>query len=293
MSKKRIFCGLLVVLMLVMCIGPLELKAAPLDDGKDLSGLAVYQAVFDPVYYYSANPDVASYIGANYTGLLMHYVRSGIYEGRSASATFNATYYMTKYADLSAVYGTDMKAYVEHYVNIGKAEGRTANDPKAVNVKLADVTINPVVFSQLSTCTTVYNARIPRANNVSLAANAINGSIVMPGETFSYSNTVGPRTRERGYVEAPIYVSGQHATGIGGGICQVSSTLYAAMRYCNLPATERHPHSLPVAYLPAGYDATISGTALDLKFKNIYAQPIYIEATADNGNLTVTLYLLY
>ena len=80
--------------------------------------------------------------------------------------------------------------------------------------------------------------------------------------------------------------------GTGGGICQVSSTLYAAMLTAGLPATERHPHSLQVAYIPEGMDATISGTALDLRFTNIFAEPLQIQAAADQGTLTISLYRL-
>lgn len=71
----------------------------------------------------------------------------------------------------------------------------------------------------------------------------------------------------------------------------MSSTLYAAMRYANLPATERYPHSLPVIYLPAGYDAAIAGTSKDLKFTNTFSQPLLIQASASGGTLTVTLTL--
>ena len=80
-------------------------------------------------------------------------------------------------------------------------------------------------------------------------------------------------------------------TGTGGGVCQVSSTLYAAMVYAGLPATERHAHSLPVDYLPAGLDATIAGSYLDLKFTNTFSQPLLIQASANGGTLTVTLVL--
>ena len=117
---------------------------------------------------------------------------------------------------------------------------------------------------------------IPRATNVALAAQRINGTVVQPGGSFSFSNTILPRTSANGYVTAPIYVSGKKGTGTGGGVCQVSSTLYAAMVYAGLPATERHAHSLPVDYLPAGLDATIAGSYLDLKFTNTFSQPLLI-----------------
>ena len=143
----------------------------------------------------------------------------------------------------------------------------------------------------IGTCTTSYVDNIPRATNVALAAQRINGTVVQPGGSFSFSNTILPRTSANGYVTAPIYVSGKKGTGTGGGVCQVSSTLYAAMVYAGLPATERHAHSLPVDYLPAGLDATIAGSYLDLKFTNTFSQPLLIQASANGGTLTVTLVL--
>ena len=89
-----------------------------------------------------------------------------------------------------------------------------------------------------------------------------------------------------------MIVNKKYVLGTGGGICQVSSTLYAAMLTAGLPATERHPHSLSVGYIPDGMDATISGNALDLQFTNIFDTPIQIQATADQGTLTVSIYKL-
>ena len=90
-------------------------------------------------------------------------------------------------------------------------------------------------------------------------------------------------------MEAPIYVSGKHGTGIGGGICQVSSTLYSAMIDAGIPATERHTHSLPVYYVSEGRDATIAGNYYDLKFTNIFDYPILIQAVTDGTNGSVTI----
>lgn len=143
----------------------------------------------------------------------------------------------------------------------------------------------------IGTCTTSYQDDIPRAVNVELAAQRINGVVVQPDGSFSFSNTILERTSANGYVEAPIFISGKTGTGIGGGVCQVSSTLYAAMVYAGLPATERHAHSLPVDYLPEGLDATIAGNYMDLRFTNTFSQPLLIEASAEGGTLTVTLVL--
>ena len=140
-------------------------------------------------------------------------------------------------------------------------------------------------------CTTKFDPRASRATNIAVAASRINGVVIQPGEEFSFNRTILPRTAANGYVEAPIYVSGKHSTGTGGGICQVSSTMYSAMLNGGIPATERHPHSLPVPYLPEGRDATIAGNYYDLRFVNIYNTPLQISAVADlrTGTVSVTL----
>ena len=150
---------------------------------------------------------------------------------------------------------------------------------------------NQTVQTVIGTYTTYYEAGVSRAVNVELAAQRINGIVVAPDEKFSFSNTILDRTTANGYVEGPIFVKGEKSTGIGGGVCQVSSTLYAAMVDAGLPATERHPHSHPVDYLPEGLDATIAGNYMDLKFTNTFSQPLLIQASAEGGKLVVTLTL--
>jgi len=252
---------------------------------------SAYQAVFDADYYRSAYPDVAAAFGNNKAALFNHFVNYGLREGRSCSADFNPQAYRAKYADLQQAFGDDMAAYCRHYVTCGKAEGRDGGGTGSVSATTQTSAATVGQGNILSSCTTQYDATVPRANNVELAAARINGVIVQPGKSFSFSSTILPRTAANGYVVAPIYISGTVGTGTGGGVCQVSSTLYAAMRYANLPATERYPHSLPVTYLPDGYDAAIAGTSKDLKFTNTFSQPLLIQASASGGTLTVTLTL--
>lgn len=125
-----------------------------------------------------------------------------------------------------------------------------------------------------------------RANNVRLAASRIDGTELMPGEEFSYDKTILPRTYANGYREAGVYVGNKVESGMGGGICQPSSTLYAAALYANLEILERHCHSLPVSYLPAGLDATIAEGYLDLKIRNSSDYPIKISAITEGGVIT-------
>lgn len=250
-----------------------------------------YQAVFDADYYRSAYPDVAAAFGNNKAALFNHFVNYGVKEGRSGSADFNPQAYRAKYADLQQAFGDDMAAYCRHYVTCGKAEGRDGIGTGSVSTDTVVTDTTAAQGNVIGTCTTEYDATVPRAVNVELAAARINGVVVQPGQSFSFSSTILPRTAANGYVVAPIYISGTVGTGIGGGVCQVSSTLYAAMLHAGLPATQRYPHSLPVTYLPAGYDAAIAGTSKDLKFTNTFSQPLLIQASASGGTLTVTLTL--
>lgn len=109
--------------------------------------------------------------------------------------------------------------------------------------------------------------------------------MLQPGEVMSFSNSIMSRTKENGYVVAPL-IKGY---GIGGGICQVSSTLYAAMCQALMPVIERYPHSKPIAYLPVGLDATISEGYMDLKFANNFDKPIQLVTSTVDGALTVTI----
>ena len=241
--------------------------------------------VFDGAYYAALYPDVAASVNGSQLGLLNHYMYFGIYEGRNASATFNATDYMNKNPDLIAVYGDNLLGYVHHYVNAGQAEGRDALPAVGSEIQV------PSSYTLLGVYSTEYDSQVPRATNIKIAASHVNGTVVAPGKTFSANKAIGPRTTGNGFVEAPVFINKEHAMGIGGGVCQVSSTIYAAMKKAGITASERHPHSLPVNYLPEGWDATISGDALDLKFVNKYGSNIVIYETANNGILTAALYL--
>lgn len=251
---------------------------------------ALTSLTFDMDYYYNTYPDLQTALGYDYNLLYQHYLNSGLAEGRSGSAKFNCLVYRNQYPDLQASFGTDYLAYCVHYETHGKAEGRSAaGDGSALVTSVAEAAPASTLIGSYATA---YNANISRAVNVSLAASRINGMIINPGESFSFNQAILPRTTANGYVEANMIVNKKYVLGIGGGICQVSSTLYAAMLDAGLPATERHPHSLQVGYIPEGMDATISGSALDLKFTNIFAQPLQIQASADQGTLTISLYTL-
>lgn len=107
-----------------------------------------------------------------------------------------------------------------------------------------------------------------RVENINLACGAVNGIAVYPGGTFSFNDTVGRRTEERGYQDAPVIINGHSEQGCGGGVCQVSTTLYMAAETAGLSIVERHPHSHSVPYAPEGMDATVISGEKDLRFTN-------------------------
>jgi vancomycin resistance protein YoaR len=128
-----------------------------------------------------------------------------------------------------------------------------------------------------------------RNRNVQLSAEAINNVVLGPGDSFSYNQTVGERTAERGYQPAPEIINKQLVMGIGGGICQTSSTLFNAIDGAGLQVTARSHHSKHVGYVPAGRDATVSWGGPDFKFTNNKDYPVIIKAYANvnTGVLTV------
>ena len=128
-----------------------------------------------------------------------------------------------------------------------------------------------------------------RSNNIEIATAKINGTVVMPGEVFSYNKTVGQRTIAKGYKEAAVYSGGKVVDGIGGGICQLSSTLYNAALFANLDITKRSNHRFLTSYVPAGRDATVSWGTIDLCFVNTRIYPIKIICNASNGLLKVQI----
>lgn len=157
-----------------------------------------------------------------------------------------------------------------------------------------EITINDLnidIFKDtLSFFTTKYDiSNKDRSTNLELAASKINDTIIPPGEEFSYNKTVGARTISAGYKEAKIYSNGQVVDGIGGGICQISSTLYNSVIFANLDVTERYNHQFLTSYVSQGRDATVVYGVKDFKFKNNRSLPIKIEMNVRNGIVSCSI----
>lgn len=146
----------------------------------------------------------------------------------------------------------------------------------------------------LGEATTTVTGNSARKSNVKIAADRCSNVILLPGEEFSYNNTAGPFSASVGYLPAPVYVAGRSEDGIGGGVCQPSSTLYYAVLHTTLEIVERRNHQFAVSYMPAGMDATVTGSSIDFRFKNNTAYPIKIVTSSyDSGGsrkLNVKIY---
>ncbi|CCJ34459.1 VanW family protein [Caloramator australicus] len=147
------------------------------------------------------------------------------------------------------------------------------------------------IKEKISVFSTKFNpSDVNRTGNLKIAAQSLDGTVLMPGEIFSMNKVLGPRVASKGYKEAPVIINGTLVPGLAGGICQVTTTVYNAALLANFDIIERRPHGLKVSYVPPGRDATISGTSIDFKFKNTSNAPIYIKAWVSNSYVNVIFY---
>ena len=151
-------------------------------------------------------------------------------------------------------------------------------------------TENPYGWEKMSAYTTYFNQNEGgRCENIAIAASLIDGITIQPYGEFSFNATVGRRTAESGFQQAKIIVNGEYVLGVGGGVCQVSTTLYNAALKSGLQITEYHPHSLCVAYVSPSRDAMVSSQS-DLKIFNPHSHAVYLSARAENGAIQITFY---
>lgn len=161
-----------------------------------------------------------------------------------------------------------------------------------VPATLATETLQSMAFdSVIGEFTTKFSVKDGnRSDNLTSAAKALDAKVLLPGEIFSFNETVGPREPGTGYKEAYVIVNGEYVQGTGGGICQVSSTLYNAVLLSNLEIVERKPHAMVVGYVPPGQDATVNYPNLDFKFKNNSTSLVYLRTDVKQGVLTIRIW---
>lgn len=147
------------------------------------------------------------------------------------------------------------------------------------------------IKTKIGSCTTSFTSSTSgRSTNIEIAAKKFDGIVLAPNETLSFYNVVGSITQSKGYKIATVFSGGKAVDGIGGGVCQVATTLYNAALYANLEIVERHNHGLPVGYVKPSLDATVSGKSLDLKIKNTSGGYIYIRSSIKDKQLTFDIY---
>ena len=187
-------------------------------------------------------------------------------------------------------YGFDLKA-VQEQVDEAR-EGQVLEIPfEVLAPKVTEEALKKDLFKDvLGQCSTDYSDIPSRTNNLILAAQAIDGYIVKPGEIFSFNDVVGERTEEKGYEDALIYSGGLSVPALGGGVCQVASTIYCCTLYADLEIVERYCHEFVAYYVPHwGMDATVYWGALDFRFRNNTDYPIRIDADVADGYVNVSL----
>lgn len=188
--------------------------------------------------------------------------------------------------------GADFDAAAAQALMDAAAPGETVEIP--AEIQQPSVTaeeLKAVLFRDvLGSAKTHVSGTAARISNVKLASAAVNGTILNPGDVFSYNETTGQRTTAKGYRPAPAYVGGETVDEVGGGVCQPSSTLYLACLNSNLEIVERYAHRYVPAYIGKGMDATVSWGGPDYKFRNDTDYPIKIEAVYDKGYLTMSIY---
>ena len=209
-------------------------------------------------------------------------IRNEIYKEPKNASYNEETSTLTVHTD-----GVDLKTSIDEAKNLLKEE----KEEYIIPLKITKPEITTEKFGEeafpdvLGSFSTRYDAsNINRSTNIELGTKAINGTVLLPGETFSFNGTVGPRTKAKGYMLAGAYSAGELVESYGGGVCQISSTLYNTVLYANLEIVQRYNHSSVVSYVNAGRDATVSYGGKDFKFKNSRDYAIKIDAEANNRN---------
>ena len=202
-------------------------------------------------------------------------------------------YYTTNpYAVYPSENGIDFKiSLAEAKEKVAKADKECKIPLKTVYPKVKTNDIGKKAFPNLlGEFSTHYVNNPSRTTNLKLAAKKINGTVLLPGETFSYNKVVGERTIAAGYKNAAIYQNGEVVDGLGGGICQISTTLFNAALFANLDIVELHNHQFVPSYVGAGRDATVVYGSKDFKFKNSRKYAIKIECSVSGGVAKFKIY---
>lgn len=209
----------------------------------------------------------------------------------------DATIFIDEYGNINKTPSKDGRELDIVHLKENIYDGIRSKEYKEVNLKVED--IKPKVstkdvdnvnylLAEFSTNFSTHNEN--RATNIEVASKKTSDILLMPGEEFSYNDTTGKRIAANGYKDAPVIINGKLEQDVGGGVCQVSSTMFNSVMYSGLEVTSRRNHSLKISYLPIGQDAMVSDGGSDFRFKNPYSSPIYIKNVVSDGVLTSRIY---
>ena len=257
--------------------------------GRKLDTEALYEAVYDAFQSGNFEPLTWEYEILDYQSVKLEELHKLL-----ADQITDAYYDEEAHKIVDGVSGYTFELAAAQAALDAAAEGAALSFP--LEEKQPELTAGKLTNKMFGTIleqrSSVYVNNPKRTENLRLACEAINGTIINPGEVFSFNEVVGERTEEKGYQPATIYGGdGESVDGVGGGVCQVASTIYYAALYLDLETVMREPHMYVVTYVPAGCDATIYwDSGLDYKFKNTLDAPIKIQANIDGGKCNITFW---
>jgi len=274
-------------------------------DGEALAGESVKTDVYHHLRAMKAGGYAALYqkLRAKYTAKeALNYLGVGLGDYLSAACEarkvdpLDATLEWTEKLSAPFIYYKERAGKLADLDALGLAVARAMDGSGAANclseevppaVTLDDLKARTQTMGEFSTA--FRTSGEARRNNIRLAAEAINGTVIAPSETFSFNQTVGERTEDRGYQVANIVVNGTFVKGVGGGVCQVSTTLYNAVLFAGLKVENAAAHSCPVSYVSYSRDCTVS-SAIDFTFTNTTDSPVYVAAEVNGDAITFRLF---
>lgn len=254
--------------------------------GVDIDQDLLHRAVMTALQNCEFDPISMEYVLTPYTALDLSKVYQELYTAVS-DAYYDAETH--EIVEEQKGYGFDLAA-ANQEIAMAKDGDVIRVDLEVIEPEVTKEHLESIYFSDvLSSFSTGNLGSANRVNNISLACEAINGTVLAPGEVFSYNDVVGQRTAEKGYQEAGAYANGQSVQELGGGICQVSSTLYNSVLYANLEIVSRTNHMFTVSYVDLGMDATVSWSSPDFQFKNNTEYPIRVDAKVENYQVVISI----
>lgn len=260
----------------------IPLEVAVNDSSRDTAKRYGYANTFRAVLKFTDPDGAADFMFLNLTAFADELKKSYCLEYIPTSYTF-------KYGNISYIKGRDGFNFskCDFYESVCKAIDVGSD---MVKIDIVEKKAEDILSFKKSHCvkgkfsTAFYTSSAERAHNISLAAKKIDGYVILPGETFSFNEVVGKRTRENGFKDAKVILNGEFTDGVGGGTCQVSTTLYNCALLSDMQIITVNQHSLPVSYVAPSFDAMVSDSA-DLKFKNTSQAPVTVHSFIKDRNL--------